>query len=175
MRQPFATSWLTAIAAFLFTALPLATATAADGLQALRDCAAIGDAAGRLACYDREVGRLQAAPAAGGAIAATAAAAPVRAKPEELFGLPPGKVSEMYVATPESEKVKMVTAKVTAVRPLDSQRSMIELDNGQQWRQVDTDTRARFKSGEEVTIKHNSFGSYWMSGNGHHLRVKRVR
>ena len=175
MRQAFATSRLTAIAAILFTALPMTTATAADGLQPLRDCAAIGDDAGRLACYDREVGRRQAAPAGSAAVAATAAAAPVRAKPEELFGLPPGKVSEMYVATPESEKVAMITAKVTAVRPLDAQRSIIELDNGQQWRQVDKDTKARFKAGEAVTIKHNSFGSYWMSGDGHYLRVKRVR
>lgn len=154
------------------------TCAAADPIVpgSLRACAAITSDGGRLACYDREMAKL--VPAAAGAAAAAASpsgtiAAPL--SPEQRFGLSPAQADAKVSQTSESGPLPALEAKVSAVRNITNGRILIDLDNGQVWRQVDTDVTFRLRSGDAVTIKRNSFGSYWLSANEHALRVKRVQ
>jgi hypothetical protein len=142
----------------------------------LQACAAIKADSERYACYDREMAKLVpgAVVATAGAAAVAPAAAPVLT-PEQRFGLSPAqadaKVSE--VSAPGS--LESLEAKVSGIRNITNGRVLIDLDNGQVWRQVDTDVTVRLKPGDAVSIKRGTLGSYWLSSNGRAWRVKRVK
>lgn len=177
-------------------------AVASDAEAALR-CAAMSDDTARLACYDaifRSPGQSVATgaataapvapagpsqPAAAASVQAPAAAAPPR-KPEEDFGLTPArkesleaaKAKESAAPPPPKEPAapESITARVTTAAHRLTGELVLILDNGQVWIQIDTETKARVKEGDEVTIRKATLGSYFLVAPNHVLvRVRRVK
>jgi hypothetical protein len=156
-----------------------ATGVTADCMvpASLRACAALTNDGQRHACYDREMAKLASEPAVAAVPVPATAAAPSSTQsvptPEQRFGL-----SSSRAQASESEPLQELEAKVASVREISDgrkDRALIELDNGQVWRQIDTDVTVRLRQGDPVVIKHNVFGSYWLSGNERSWRVRRVR
>ena len=120
----------------------------ADEQPATTDCAAIESAEERLACYDAE-----------------AKTDPVASPQEEDFGL----------AKPKSEtEGESLTGQIVGVWKDAYRKLIIELDNGQIWRQIET---KRFSAvvGDVVVIRHGSLGSYklYVEGEQGWIRVRR--
>lgn len=68
-----------------------------------------------------------------------------------------------------------VSARVKALRQDAGGALLIELDNGQQWRQTSGSSAPLLEVGHEVTITRAALGSYRMSTpSGRALKVKRV-
>ena len=180
------------IAASLAFLLAIGAANASEGPDAaLRACRAEADDARRLACYDREIDRSQAAaaqrePATAAVAAPVAAAAPTPAPvaapaaaptAEEMFG------REGTMAQEESERKENETralgelqAKVTEIWTRSDGLMVVTLDNGQVWKQNRPDSFFRLKSGDTVKIQPAALGSYLMSGpSKRSTRVTRVK
>lgn len=167
-------------------AAPAALA-ADDPGAALRACRAEPDDARRLACYDREVGRLdaQAAPAAAAvaappapaAPAATAAPATPALTPEERFGRTGAMTrEEADRKEQESRELTELQATVTEIWTRADGLMVLTLDNGQIWKQVRPDSRFRLKVGEQVKIQPAALGSFLLSGpSKRSTRVSRVK
>jgi len=142
--------------------------------DSLRTCAALPADAERLACYDREVPRLLAAPAVPPVIAPPVAA-PRGPTPEQRFGLPAEKLNEKYPAPKESAPLRDLTARVVHSTKLPSGNFLIELDNAQVWWQIDTDVNLHLRTGATVTIEPGAIGSFWLKSDGRGAHVKRIR
>lgn len=152
----------------------------AAGSDEARKCASMGDDGARLACYDRifrqpvpTAGATQ-TPSAAGSVGAATVAPPVN--PQADFGLTeaakrardPEKASELM---PES-----ITRKVASVDRKQNGELVVTLDNGQVWAQLETDTKARVRPGDTVTIKKAALGSYLLvTPSKLATRVRRVR
>ncbi|HQR24960.1 MAG TPA: hypothetical protein PL152_01410 [Steroidobacteraceae bacterium] len=114
-----------------------------------------------------------------------AAAAPPR-NPEQDFGLTPARKESLEAAkakesaTPPPPKEpaapESMTARVTTAAHRLTGELVLILDNGQVWVQIDTETKARVKEGDEVTIRKATLGSYFLVAPNHVLvRVRRVK
>jgi hypothetical protein len=143
-----------------------ASAHGAERLPAtLEACAALSRDTERLACYDRAVADLKAGKTD----------APVSA--ENMFGATPETAAE----SPESrgikrEELRQISGIVTSVRPVNDGMILIELDNGQVWRQQDSDTRLMVATGDRVTVVRASMGTFRIADKtGRFARFKRVR
>jgi hypothetical protein len=161
-------------------AAPAALAADDPGASLLA-CRAEPDDARRLACYDREVDRLdaQAAPAAAvvAAPAATAAPAAPALTPEERFGRTGAMTrEEADRKEQESRELTELQATVTEIWTRADGLMVLTLDNGQIWKQVRPDSRFRLKAGEQVKIQPAALGSFLLSGPGKRsTRVSRVK
>ena len=164
-----------AIAAFWTGACLAADPVVPDSLRA---CAAIRSDGERHACYDREMARLLPGAVVGAAAAAHAAPsiapAPVLS-PQERFGLSPAQADTKVSEVTKSQPLQSLEAKVSGTRNITEGRVLIDLDNGQVWRQVDTDVTVRLQPGDPVTIKRATLGSYWLSSGKRAWRVKRIQ
>jgi hypothetical protein len=154
-------------------------ALAADDPGAtLRACRAERDDARRLACYDREVDRLdaQATPAAAAVTAPAAPAAPAPT-PEERFGRTGAMTrEEADRKEQESRELTELQATVTEIWTRADGLMVLTLDNGQIWKQVRPDSRFRLKAGEQVKIQPAALGSFLLSGpTKRSTRVSRVK
>ncbi len=147
-------------------------AAAAQGLPPeLRRCMAETVDAARLACFDREAARLEAAAAT-----ATVAAAPALT-PEQRFGMR-GEVARETLEREKAVKQELerLEAKVTAVATGPTGDWVVTLDNGQVWAQVPSGTRYTIRVGDGVTISPAALGSYMLTGeSGRSVRVRRRR
>jgi len=143
--------------------------------DSLRACAAIRADVERHACYDREMARLLPESAAAAAVAAAPAKAAAPLTPEQRFGLTATQADAKVSEVTETRPLGVLEAKVTGVRPISNGRVLLDLDNGQVWRQVDTDVTVTLKPGASVSIKKNSLGSYWLTSSGRAWRVKRLQ
>lgn len=159
------------LAGILCAAIPH---VAAQGLPAaLASCRAEKDDALRLACYDREVGKLSQQSQT--AAAPLAAAAPKT--PEEQFGY------RGTLARAESDSKKQQTrdlaelsATVTSIAQRGDGTLVMTLDNGQVWAQNRPDAFFRLKMGEQVKIEPASLGSFMMiSATKRTARVTRLK
>ncbi len=143
-----------------------ARAHAADAVPAsLLACASVKKNSERLACYDQTIERLSSD--------SSAAAAPERSA-EAMFG---AHAAAGRVPTPavEREELTSVSARVTALRHDASGALLIDLDNGQQWRQTSGLASPLLEIGHEVTITRAALNSFRMSTpSGRALKVKRV-
>jgi len=136
-----------------------AAAAGALGTRAASGAAASGPASGSAAAG-------AAAPSAtppGSAPAASAAATQARE-----FGLPLVKPAAV-------DEVKSVKAAVTATHHSPNGNLVIELDNGQSWRQVGT-VDMGLEVGDSVTISRALLGSFWLAPpSGRGSKVSRLR
>ena len=143
-------------------ALAAALTIAADAVPpALLSCASVKKNSERLACYDQTIERLSSDSAS--------AAAPERSA-EAMFGAPATAVAV------DRQEVASVNARVTALRHDASGALVIDLDNGQQWRQTSGSGSPLLEVGNEVTITRAALNSFRMSTpTGRALKVKRVQ
>jgi hypothetical protein len=137
----------------------------ASGLLA---CATLQKDSERLACYDRLAARVSSGTSANGAANASS--------PQDLFGLS-GRTSDAVSPRAQTERksLEAITAKVIRVQSSAQGGVVLELDNGQTWRQAGTeDLLAR--AGDTVKITRAALGSFWLVTPANRgARVKRVR
>jgi hypothetical protein len=175
---------IAALSALLATGTMGSAAVHAQVLsEAARDCLKVGDDAQRLACFDREIGRLvkQPSAAAGPAPAApaVAAAAPVAqaaatAAPvasEAEFGVRGSQVAKKQDI--ERPQLESLTAKVTEITTRARGERVVTLDNGQVWVELRPEGYFPVKVGDAITIQSGSLNSYRMQLNGRSTQVRR--
>ncbi|HEY7638397.1 MAG TPA: hypothetical protein VH814_01635 [Steroidobacteraceae bacterium] len=157
--------------AFALAAMLLAATAAhasADAVPpALRACTTVKKSSERLACYDQAIARLSSDSEA-------AADAPEHSA-EATFG---ASASHRDVSAQpiEREELASITAHVSALTHDGSGALVIDLDNGQQWRQTGGSSTPLLEVGHEVTITRAALSSFRMSTpSGRPLKVKRVR
>lgn len=153
-------------------ALPGAAIAAEDSsakLEPADACARIAADAERLRCFDGLFGERREAPP-------VAAAAPVAAA-EADFGLTEVQKEEANPKSAEEAQPSAITSRVTRVIPSGMEPPVLELENGQQWRLLESAARLRFQDGDPVVIGRSAWGSYLVSHpdrNGA-WRVRRVK
>ncbi len=179
----------------LFTGICVfATTQAAGGAelpQELIDCRVLGSTVARLKCYDQVVdadsGSAGQSPAAHAAVpappdtaaattATTAAVAPAaEISPEALFGKNVVEVQKSVQEATGSKEIDRLEAFISKVRYTASGKTVITLDNGQVWAQIDT-SRLRLSDYDRVIIRRASLGSYMLNkvGSKTRIRVKRI-
>jgi hypothetical protein len=134
--------------------------------DALHACAALAKDSERLACYDRTTERLF-------------SGIPVESKrssPEEMFGAgrrpPRDSRAEGQVAP---EPLSRITAHVAVLREGKDGSILIELDNGQVWRQSGAG-ELLLRAGDHVTISRAALGTFRLATpTGRFAQVRRVR
>jgi hypothetical protein len=140
---------------------------AADAVPpALRACTGVKKNSERLACYDQAIGELSSdSPAAQGESQRSA---------EAMFGASAGSSREGQQSIAR-EQLTSLSAHVTALRRDNTGALIIDLDNGQQWRQTSGSSSPLLEVGHEVTITRAALNSFRMSTpSGRALKVKRV-
>lgn len=160
---------------FLFGVALAASAHSND----LETCAHIDSDAARLECYDGLAGRVSGEAAAAAAPAPTQAEATPQAEPEttpeDVFGKPPEEIYAAYAEATGVEEVNEIRATVVTAGKDSRGHVMVELDNGQRWRQV---RKEYFKvsDGDEVVISKAVLGSYNMkrASGGRGTKVRRT-
>lgn len=172
-------------------AAPTFAADAGTGaVDRLVACSEVKDTRARLACFDREIAPLAAERTANAA--PPAARAPVPAPPPPVARTSPtpapapaaapslGKEQLKGEARPAAkEEEQVLHASITSIQKVNSGAWLVALDNGQAWRHEDETQGAYLKSGEAVTIRKGSLGSYRLSRDAgsdkNWIRVTRVR
>jgi hypothetical protein len=135
-------------------------------VRALRACAALGHDAERLACYDRMAETL----ASGGPLDS---GSPL---PQEMFGAgrkpAQGAPAE---STAKRKQLTEITANVALVREARDGSVLIELDNGQVWKQSSSNTSLLLRAGDRVTISRGALGTFRLATpNGRFAQVRRL-
>lgn len=173
----------------LLALIGVATATQANevNLQALQACTFIENDANRLLCYDNtmagkslsrkdQAGTAVDAPAnnsttkaavATGAASVAVTQAPTKTKNED-FGL-----EHKEVAKDNDDEIK---ATVKSVDEAPYGELIITLENGQQWRQIGSDSM-RISSNDDIVISRGMFNSFLLrkEGQNRSIRVKRTQ
>jgi hypothetical protein len=130
----------------------------------VRGCAELADDRERLACFD--------AIAADSGVTGDAPyeTATVRADPERDFGvetLPPG-----FDAA--GDAVDVIASRIEDLQRRPHGEYVFELANGQRWTQLESG-RARYRTGQRVTIERTTLGAYMLSTDqGRATRVRRL-
>jgi len=148
-------------------------------------CSAIDDASQRLACYDAAFGRPAGAttvaitpkpalaPAATATATATAAVDPVAQQRAE-FGL--SDAAKKARDPQQSAQAESITDKLATLGQRPTGELVFNLQNGQVWLQIESDSRTRVKAGDTVTIRRGALGSFLLVGPDRMpVRVRRAR
>ncbi|GAB0111172.1 hypothetical protein [Pseudoalteromonas distincta] len=140
--------------------------------QALQACSFIENDFNRLLCYDNTVaGKSLLKPSVTKKLTPpTTAAAPIQVKEKvDDFGLEHKKEAQV-------EKETEIKAVVTSVKEAAYGELIISLDNGQQWRQIGSDSM-RLKENETIVISRGAFSSFLLKKDGKNrsIRVKRTK
>lgn len=151
------------------TLLLLATPSFAStiNVQALEACSLIENDFKRLMCYDKVISREAITGSQKDATSKLSQSKSV--KPKDTFGLENRKKEEAV-------KIDKLRAKVTKIKTNQIGYRTFTLDNGQVWRQTDTDSFSA-KKGDEIIITRGVFNSFKMkkANNNRTVQVKRVR
>jgi len=130
-------------------------------------CRALNESAERLLCYDTLFPRVSASSG--------------RPAPQPLPARPPDRSTDEALHTPTASgqapedairtfglsgarerAIEGVSATVTELHHEPGGRFVLYLDNGQVWRQIETDNWAPPRKGERVTIRRAALGSYML-------------
>jgi hypothetical protein len=151
-------------------ALALWSAVTAHGAEPLpahiEACVSLRKDSERLACYDKAVAII---------LAGKESAPPPSA--ENMFGVN----GEVAGAAPghrevKREELKQISGLVTSLRHVDDGMIVLELDNGQVWRQQDSGVVLMVHTGDHVTIVRASLGTFRIADKtGRFARFKRIR
>lgn len=146
--------------------------------QALQACSFIENDFNRLLCYDNTIAGKSLTkptitktltPPTANNVPQAVAAAPMQAKAKaDDFGL---EHKESQV-----EKETEIKAMVTSVKEAAYGELIISLDNGQQWRQIGSDSM-RLKENDTIAISRGAFNSFLLKQDGKNrsIRVKRTK
>jgi hypothetical protein len=140
---------------------------AADELPAhIAACTKLSRDAERLACFDKAVAIVQ---------AGEKTAPPPSA--ENMFGASTGLANSSAKRTEtQREELRQITGTITSLRRGDDGMIVIDLDNGQTWRQQDSDISLAMSAGDSVTIARASLGTFRIADKrGRSARFKRLR
>jgi hypothetical protein len=134
--------------------------------SAIEACASLRRDGERLACYDRAVAAVR-----------TGEASPAPPTAENMFGANAETVqSSANSRDVKREELQQISGSVTSLRYTNDGMMVLELDNGQVWRQQDQDVRLSVSQGDPVTISRASLGTFRIGDKtGRFARFKRVR
>jgi hypothetical protein len=132
----------------------------------LEACASLMRDAERLSCFDKAIAAIRRGEQPGKELS-----------PENMFGASTG------IARPEKdaeavkrEELRQISGTVTSLRNTDDGMIIIELDNGQVWRQQDANVRLMVSKGDQVTVVRASLGTFRIADKtGRFARFRRVR
>lgn len=165
--------------ALLFAAGTARADTPQDALAEFAKCADIADSGTRLRCFDAAI------PRAKSALAEHRAAEKRGFLDWFGFGRPPRPVTrpEDFGKPPAAEpgEITQLTATVAEFAKTPRGKSIFILDNGQVWRQLDSDSDEVFEPAPgkpmKVTIEAGSFGGYNLSIAGRNgiIKVRRLK
>lgn len=170
-------------AAALVLAAPLSVTAPvlAAGPDEVLKCLGIVDNTARLACFDRTVPSLRAAPPPPSPSPGVATAPPPPPPPappvtrEQAFGAE--RIERKDAPGAVAEEAENITAKLVSVSQQTIDRYSFTLDNGQVWTQVVARSIANAKPGKVVKIEKAMFGSFTMTIDGVTgiIKVRRVK
>jgi hypothetical protein len=172
--------------------LPILMATSVSAAPSNDDmarCAVIPAPESRLACYDalahRPAEKAASAVTASPPAAAVASAAPA-VQPPAAPAMPAGASAAAIAADPKNFGLtpaqthtadagpKSIATHISILSSDQSGQTFIVLDNGQTWTVLDND--GRLASGDAITIKRASAGSFLMkTPSNHSYRVRRLK
>lgn len=136
--------------------------------EVLRTCASIKRSSERLACYDRIAEQFATADGTPNAT--------FEASPEAMFGTTASKPQEVSPTLPEREELSELTARIAALSRDGEGMNVLELDNGQMWRQISGSKTLLLDKGDIVTISRGALNSFRLSTpSGRIAKVKRIR
>ena len=147
--------------------------------QALQACSFIENDFNRLLCYDNTIAGKSLTkptitktltPPTANNVPQVVAAAPIQAKAKaDNFGLE-HKIEEQV------EKETEIKAMITSIDEAAYGELIISLDNGQQWRQIGSDSM-RLKENDTIIISRGAFSSFLLKKDGKNrsIRVKRTK
>ncbi|KAA1150690.1 hypothetical protein EU510_16535 [Pseudoalteromonas sp. FUC4] len=147
--------------------------------QALQACSFIENDFNRLLCYDNTIAGKSLTkptvtktltPPTANNVPQVVAAAPIQEKAKaDDFGLEHKKEEQV-------EKETEIKAMVTSVDEAAYGELIISLDNGQQWRQIGSDSM-RLKEDDTIVISRGAFSSFLLKkeGKNRSIRVKRTK
>lgn len=143
--------------------LPAAGIADATLPEQAADCGRMAADADRLACYDALFRRQEAA-----------AAAPVAQ--EQAFGLSEAERQQRERAAgapPTPDQLTSTVVRVTVRKP---HPELLELENGQSWRLLETSRSRIFRVNDRIVIRQGALGSYLASIEGRNgsWRIRRV-
>jgi hypothetical protein len=146
---------------FLFTSAGSAQTAVPGPIEA---CAALSRDSERLACFDKAVAALRAGQGTDNISA------------ENMFGATHETVTGSAPGAVKREELKEISGTVTSLRRADDGKLVLELDNGQVWRQQDSDVRMMVAVGDKLTVVRASLGTFRIADkSGRFARFKRVR
>lgn len=167
MKHAVATLALAGTAAFLAAApvhakdKPEITAPPAI-YQAVVDCRTIGDAAQRLACFDRTVGEMATATTQKDLVILDRES--MRETRKGLFGFSLPKLKLFGGSDDDRDEVKEIESTITGIRSASDGMPIYTIADGARWKQ--TEGRDVFpKVGDPIRIKRATLGSYMASVN----------
>lgn len=156
----------------------------AASTDAVYACADITDDMERLACYDNAVGRLKVAEEAGEVT--TISRAEIEEVQRDSFGFSIPSLPKIAMpkfgggdkdGRPAVEEFNEISAGVTRVRKDSTGKLIVQLENGQTWKQSDTRrVYLRGGSADAAVIKKAALGSFRMKlDGGTAFRVDRIK
>lgn len=158
-------------AMLMAVALWAGSALAGEAREA-EDCAAIGDDAARLACYDR---RANPPPAAGelGKETATAsgAAGPGAGREPPRAGELIGRLFR-FGRRPSEAKPPVSAGEIVRIQQLVRGNTQITLDNGDVWRENEREPRTSYELGDRIVVRAGVLGTYNLDNERSGQRVK---
>lgn len=155
------------IAILLSSSAAMAAQREPSQLEAtLNICAGLRNNTERLACFDRTVMQLH---------ADSADAKPADIAPEAMFGVSKQARGAAPADVPDRQELASIRSSVTGLRQAADGSLLVELENGQTWRQVDSRPLA-LKVGDTVTISRAAFDSFRIASPDNRFgRVQRVQ
>lgn len=171
-------------AGFAASLVALPALSQAASTKAIYDCAAISDDTARLNCYDAAVGILKSAEEAGEIT--TVSRSDVEKVQRESFGFSIPSLPKLALPKLGAGKDKVddngqlaaVNFAVASIRRDPYKKIILTLENGQIWRQTDSNTVSfsRRRGVKEATIKRAAMGSFKIKlDGGPAFRAKRIK